>query len=212
MNTIFKGFFKNCVAITCLFIILLLVPFLGKELIMKAYRFVDEKRYPEYYQAIAPIEAGRNAMIKWFIDRTYNLPDTVSNPKKYRNLLKKLWRDCESVYEWQIEKHKLQLKKYYRKEVDLEKLAREKPMEYLKYLWAFDSLAHDSLSREVFDWAYRPNYFDSLTYALIDSLTQEMIEGVFYDSATIEYIEAIIPDNQYIKLLKERQANLPNNF
>ena len=75
-------------------------------------------------------------------------------------------------------------------------------MEYLEYLYAVDSLAYEYIA-EITNSKIDSSLSDLSVY--IDSITLDQTKGVYLDSATIDYIEAIVRDNEYIRILKNRQ-------
>ncbi len=186
-------------------ILLVLLIIEGRKLIIGVYHKIDEKRYPEYYQIITPIKVEYEKVTEWFIEKIENVPDTVSNPDKYKSLLKDLYMDYNTSYERRLYQAEIKFKKYYgfrTSRVNTSRLAKKSPFEFLDYLSVIDSAAHDSISNEFFSIENNQALIDLSIY--YDSIRELKLMGVYLDSSTINYLKAILPNNEYIESLKKK--------
>ncbi len=193
-----------------IWVIIILTFIGGKKVVLGIRDMIDQARFPEYYEGKKSIEAESQAVSDWFFHKINNIPDTVSNPEKYENLLITLFGECSSEYSRKLNKAEIQLKRYYGKRADrvnITRLAKKDPFEFMDYLMATDSLAYDSLVNN-----FWPE-FELTLYSnpMMDSLQREMdnsfleaVKGVYFDSITFSFIENIIPENDYILLIKNR--------
>lgn len=161
---------------------------------------MEEERYPEYFQAIAVIEADIEEVEMWLGTKYFFIPDKITDQSNYRKLIRACYNDYYTLYEDRLRYAELKYKKYNKDktaEINIEKLAKRKPLEYLDLLWVIDSLAYDSLSKQLLPPV--PSNISAFT----DSISADAVKGVYLDDELLNYIDSLFPNNESIKLLRE---------